>query len=171
MKTMIVVAHSLCDVDMLDHKCDFGAQEFAMILAETIPDSIVEIAPSFRLTCDLNERTCRNDPFRQKLRQLWQDEDFNLIIDLHSFPPTAEKWKGQEVAIFDSYLGNIFGQTLLTEGIQVAFFSTGEHDIIDEAVNYDIAGLVIKVNEILLTDPGRFRFIAKKVNQLIERTF
>lgn len=144
------------------HPFDTVAKEAAETLASVLRKNnnvSLHLSDLARDICDLNRSACRDKKFREEVRlQMTKDLPGTIVIDVHSFP---RDHSALDVYLFHnaSYWLPSAGAYIPTAVIEltVAFLYSGisaaympnvpRNDIICEAAEYDLPGLVIEFDE------------------------
>ena len=174
MTTLIVTSpHALCPNKTTNRMCDLAAGVSADIFCNIAKLfkalSCLNIKGNeYRHNHDLNRNPSRNTLFRQKLTGIFQSyKNDTIIIDMHSFPdywdPAAgdinffkKDEKAPDIAILQGKLDNYKGislsktlfATLTRSGINTKLITGIKvNDIMNNAAENDIPGVLIEVNE------------------------
>lgn len=202
MSIVVTSPHASCPKNTDQRMCDLAAALAGKLFSELtqqsgIPTIYLE-GDELRHNHDLNRNPSRNTKFRRRLQKVLEStDDTELLIDMHSFPNYRIEEAGDinffengehppDIVLLrgplDSYqhsrkkisLCNILYECLshktnvnckIIEGITV-------NDIMNNASEYKIPGVLIEVNEKYIQDPDKlypiFKRLVLKLKSILE---
>jgi hypothetical protein len=197
MNILLTVPHSVCDSikdkDNINHSCDSSAHESAILLCKSFInkgiDCICLASNEFRYKHDLNRKESRKTEYRNTLRTIMKTKNPDILLDIHSYPNNymdeardANMFKKDEIPpdiillkgkLDRSYKNNSLSESLYrnlkNNNINVKIIKDIDVlDIINEASEINIPGILIEINEKLTTSSNHSLLI--KIMNIIEKT-
>lgn len=160
MRILLTCPHAYCGNNSIDRNY-FESEHFCDLIAEDMTNELytklsknnqvdIEIGKTARPECDLNRIQCRNTSFRRKISQKMQN--FDLILDIHSYPSNSEYGAYQAVILEDRPLSRDLSsyslyQYLISNGINVGLLQGRGNDIEDESHEKGIDSFLIEFDE------------------------
>jgi hypothetical protein len=164
------------------HPFDTAARKCAQLLTSALQRShrvSLHLSDTPRAICDLNRRSCRDTKFRTKVRKEMTRANDGFVIDVHSFPRDHSAldlylfhndsyWHHDSEGVrTGAYVPTAIVEltvALLYSGISAAYVPNLErNDIISEAAEYQIPGLLVEFDEDL--DTRKIRRICRVIRR------
>lgn len=166
MKILLTCPHAYCSASLSEkHLCDPIAEQMTNELYRQLrghlEDVDKEIGGVPRPECDLNRSQCRNTPFRQRISNKMKNGNYNIILDIHSYPPDSE-YGSYEITILDdrgihpSLSSYSLYKFLASYGVTVGLLHGKQNDIIEEATSIGTDAFLIEFDEGKSTDENYY---------------
>ncbi len=156
MRVLITAPHA-CDVRSSSHVCDIGAYSRAKLLQMCLEnldhDVITILNPTLhRDVLDVNRVEGRGLPYRQAIANVLSDMD--LLVDVHSFPPSEPRFAGHQIVIFnfpttfDDRFVQAVAHDLQRRGVAVLLYDgSPENDTVASALERGRMAMLVEFNE------------------------
>ena len=152
MTVFITAPHAGCFKNLPQRHCDRLAEEAALSLRSLLPNSEIFIGRVFRGDLDLNRDESLDHPFRVEIRELAEELQPTILLDVHSFPEKDTNFGDIDIAILDEKPGTDYGHDLhryLRDNTtyRISYFSGINNSIMEEMREMGTPAILIEYRE------------------------
>lgn len=154
MSILITVPHAGCFSRPMTRHCDIISEKAALNLLSFLPESEIIIGRAYRETLDLNRDESLDHPFRKEIREIVQEINPNIVLDIHSFPDGSDYFGDTDLTILDEKPGTSYGEDLFRyleaeTTYHIGYFPGIKNSIMREMRDMGIPCLLIEYSEAL----------------------